>query len=72
MLAVAGTVVPYLAGSRALRDLPAAAAAVLALVEPVAAAGLAWWLLGQTLGPAQLAGAALLLAGALLVQLVSP
>jgi drug/metabolite transporter (DMT)-like permease len=68
-LAVVGTVLPYLAGLRALRALPAAQASVLALVEPLVAAALAWLLLGQTLGPAQLAGAAILLAGALLVQL---
>ncbi|MGW5384768.1 EamA family transporter [Nocardia sp. NPDC003963] len=72
MLAVAGTVLPYLAGLHALRDLSAAPASVLALVEPVAAALLAWLLLGQSLGPIQLAGAAILLGGALLVQQAGP
>lgn len=71
-LAVAGTVLPYLAGLRALRDLPPAVISVLALVEPVVAALLAWLLLGQALGPAQLAGAAILLTGAILVQLARP
>ncbi|MEU7633371.1 EamA family transporter [Nocardia sp. NPDC049220] len=69
VLAVAGTVLPYLTGLRALRDLPAVLASVLALVEPLVAAVLAWLLLGQAIGPTQLAGAAILLTGAVLVQL---
>jgi len=68
VLAVAGTVLPYLAGLLALRTLPSALASVLALVEPLVAAVLAWLLLGQALGPAQVGGAVLLLAGAVLVQ----
>ena len=72
MLAVAGTVLPYLAGLRALRDLPSALASVLALVEPLVAAVLAWMLLGQALGLMQLAGAVVLLTGAVLVQLAGP
>ncbi len=71
-LAIVGTVLPYLAGLRALRDLPVALAGVLALLEPVVAAALAWLLLGQALGPAQLAGAAIVLSGAVLVQLAGP
>ncbi|MGW5755857.1 EamA family transporter [Nocardia rhamnosiphila] len=71
-LAVAGTVLPYLTGLWALRDLPVALAGVLALLEPVVAAALAWLLLGQALGPAQLAGAAIVLTGAILVQLAGP
>ncbi|WP_328395498.1 EamA family transporter [Nocardia sp. NBC_00416] len=69
VLAVAGTALPYLAGLRALRTLSSTMASALAMVEPLVAAGLAWLLLGQTLGPAQLAGSAILLIGALLVQL---
>ncbi|MGO4617177.1 DMT family transporter [Nocardia sp. 2YAB30] len=72
LLAVVGTVLPYLGGLRALRDLPSATASVLAMVEPLVAAGLAWLLLGQALGLTQLAGAAILLTGAVLVQLVRP
>ncbi|WP_328648694.1 EamA family transporter [Amycolatopsis sp. NBC_00348] len=71
-LAVAGTVLPYLAGLQSLRALPSAVASVLALVEPLVAAALAWLLLGQTLGPAQLAGAVILLAGAVVVQVAGP
>ncbi|MEU4313769.1 EamA family transporter [Nocardia sp. NPDC024068] len=72
VLAVVGTVLPYLAGLRALRDLPAPLAGVLGLLEPLVAAALAWILLGQALRPAQLAGAAILLACALLVQRATP
>lgn len=68
-LAVAGTALPYLAGLRALRELTPARASVLSVVEPLVAAALAWVLLGQALGPAQLAGAVVMLAGAVLVQL---
>lgn len=71
-LAVAGTALPYLAGLRALRDLPPARASVLSVVEPLVAAVLAWLLVGQTLGAAQLAGAVVMLAGAVLVQLAGP
>ncbi|WP_405136071.1 EamA family transporter [Nocardia sp. NBC_01388] len=69
VLALAGTVLPYLAGLRALRDLPSASASVLAVVEPLVAAALAWLLLGQSLGPMQIVGVAIMLIGAMLVQL---
>lgn len=72
VLTVVFTVLPYLAGLRSLRVLPSAMASVLALVEPLVAAVLAWTLLGQALTPAQLAGAAILLTGAVLVQLAGP
>lgn len=69
-LAVGGTVLPYLAGLWALRDLSPAVASVLAPVEPVVAALLAWLLLGQALGPVQLVGVVVLLVGAVLVRVV--
>ncbi|WP_424187257.1 EamA family transporter [Actinokineospora sp. G85] len=72
LLAVVGTVLPYAACLVSLRDIPSAAASVLALVEPLVAAVLAWLLLGQALGPAQLAGAVILLVGAVLVQVSGP
>ncbi len=72
VLAVAGTVLPYVAGLHALRTLPATLAGVLAVVEPLVAAALAWLLLGQSLRPAQLLGAAVMLCGAILVQLTMP
>jgi drug/metabolite transporter (DMT)-like permease len=72
VLAVVATVLPYLAGIRAMRDLPSTLGSVLALVEPVVAAVLAWLLLGQALGLTQLVGAVVLLGGAALVQLAGP
>jgi EamA-like transporter family protein len=72
VLAVVGAVLPYLAGLGALRNLRSALASVLALVEPLVAAVLAWLLLGQALGLTQLAGAVILLTGAVLVQLAGP
>nr|WP_198347400.1 EamA family transporter [Nocardia terrae] len=72
VLAVLGTVVPYLAGLHAMRYLSSASASVLAVVEPLVAAALAWLLFGQSLGPGQLAGAVIMLTGALLVQVTMP
>lgn len=71
-LAIAGTALPYLAGLRALRDLPSTLASVLSVVEPLVAAALAWLLLGQSLTPIQITGAAIMLVGAILVQLTVP
>lgn len=70
-LAVAGTALPYLAGLLALRDLPSPLASMLAFVEPLVAAALAWLLLGQALDLTQLTGVALMLIGAVFVQLTS-
>ncbi len=69
--AVVSTAVAYLLSIGALRDLPANVASVLALLEPVVATALAWLLLDQALTVVQLAGAAVLLSGATLVQLAS-
>jgi drug/metabolite transporter (DMT)-like permease len=69
--AVVSTALAYLLSISALRDLPANVVSVLALCEPVVATALAWLLLGQALTAAQLAGAAVLLAGATLVQLAA-
>ncbi|WP_433666140.1 EamA family transporter [Nocardia sp. CA-136227] len=68
ILAAFGTAVPYLAGLRALRELTPIAASVLAVVEPLAAAVLAWLLLGQSLHPAQVIGAVIMVIGATAVQ----
>lgn len=71
-VAVVSTVLAYLAGITALRHLPASTASVLALAEPLVATGLAWVVLDEALAALQLAGAVVLLAGATLVQLMSP
>ncbi|MYW90987.1 EamA family transporter [Amycolatopsis rubida] len=63
ILAVFGTVLPYLAGLHALGGLPVTLAGLLALAEPLVAAVLAGVLLGQALGPGQLLGAVMLLGG---------
>lgn len=67
--AVVSTALAYLLSLSALRHLPANVISVLALVEPVVATTLAWLLLDQALTAVQLAGAAVLLAGATVVQL---
>ena len=51
-----------------LGRLPAALAAVVVLVQPVAAAALGWVLFGETIGAMQAAGGALALAGVVLAQ----
>ena len=63
-----GTVVAYLTGIAALRRLPAPIAAVVATMEVVVAAFSAWVLLGEHLSAWELAGGAILLAGALIAQ----
>jgi drug/metabolite transporter (DMT)-like permease len=71
-LAILSTVLAYLTGITALRHLPASAASVLALCEPLVATAAAWILLHEALTWVQLLGAGVLLGGALTVQLVSP
>ncbi|HEX5118435.1 MAG TPA: EamA family transporter [Pseudonocardiaceae bacterium] len=73
LLAVAfvATVVAYLAGMASLRHLPSSVVSVLSLGEPVVAIVLAWVLLGQALSVVQVIGGAVLLTGAVIVQLTS-
>ncbi|MDI6625880.1 MAG: hypothetical protein QME55_14205, partial [Brevundimonas sp.] len=52
----------------ALGRLPAALTAVTVLIQPVVAAMLGWALFAETMTPAQLGGAAALLAGVVLAQ----
>ncbi len=70
-LALLATAVPYVAGIVSLRYIPSSAASVIGLVEPVVAAGLAWWLLGEALTVVQMFGAVVLLSGAAVVQLAT-
>lgn len=69
--AVVSTAVAYLLSISALRLLPANVVSVLALCEPIVATALAWLMLGQALTVVQIIGAAVLLAGATVVQLAS-
>ncbi|ASR35360.1 permease [Prauserella marina] len=71
-VALFATVFAYLAGINALRHLPAPVASVLALCEPLIATAAAWLLLNEALSPVQIAGAVVLLGGALVVQLTAP
>lgn len=68
-LGLVATVLAYLTGVAALRYLPSQVVSVLATMETLAAAGIAWALLGETLALVQLAGGAVLLAGVVIVQL---
>ena len=68
-VALVSTALAYGLGTTALRHLPAAVASVVGLLEPVVATATAWALLGESLSWVQLAGAAVMLGGATLVQL---
>ncbi len=68
VLVVVATVVAYATGVTAVRRLSAAVGATVASVEVIAGAVVAWVLLGERLGAAQIAGGVIVLAGALLAQ----
>lgn len=65
---VPGTIVPFFLLVSALRHLPATRVAIIAMLEPVVATAVAWAWLGEALGVAQLAGAAVVLAAIVLAQ----
>jgi drug/metabolite transporter (DMT)-like permease len=66
-----GTLLPFALAVGAVRVISAATAGIAATSEPVFAVVFAWVLLGQRLNLAQLAGAALVVAGVVLAQLAS-
>jgi drug/metabolite transporter (DMT)-like permease len=66
-----GTLLPFALAVGAVRVISAASAGIAATSEPVFAVVFAWVLLGQRLNLAQLAGAALVVAGVVLAQLAS-
>jgi drug/metabolite transporter (DMT)-like permease len=66
-----GTLLPFALAVGAVRVISAATAGIAATAEPVFAAAFAWLLIGQRLGPAQLAGAALVVVGVVLAQLAA-
>jgi drug/metabolite transporter (DMT)-like permease len=66
-----GTLLPFALAVGAVRVISAATAGIGATSEPVFAVAFAWVLLGQRLSPAQLAGAALVVAGVVLAQLAA-
>jgi drug/metabolite transporter (DMT)-like permease len=71
-VAVVGTLTPFLLLVAALRHLPASRVGVVATLEPVLGALLAWVLLDERLGPAQIVGGCLVVAAVLWVQAHPP
>jgi drug/metabolite transporter (DMT)-like permease len=69
-LILIGTIVAYATSIAALRRLTAAVGATVASLEVITSVVIAWALLGETLGTAQLIGGGLVLVGALLAQRV--
>ncbi|MBP2707647.1 DMT family transporter [Microbispora sp. RL4-1S] len=67
-LVAVATVIAYVTGVTAVRRLSAAVGATVASVEVIAGAVIAWVLAGERLGPAQIGGGVVVLAGALLAQ----
>jgi drug/metabolite transporter (DMT)-like permease len=65
---VLGTIAPFFLLVSALRHLSASRVAIVAMLEPVAGALIAWAWLGESLGGIQLAGAAVVLAAIMLAQ----
>lgn len=58
-----GTLSPFAAETAALRYIPATTVTVVATLEPVGAAVLAWWLFGESLTALQVLGFSLVLSG---------
>lgn len=63
-----GTMITFTLLTGALRHITATRASIVATLEPVIATVVAWLWLGESFGPAQLAGGAVVLAGILLAQ----
>ena len=72
LLGVVTAAVAYVAGIAATRRLGARLGSFVALTEVLAATIFAWLLLGQAPAPIQIAGAALVLAGVIVVKLGEP
>ena len=67
-MVVFGTVVPFLLLVGALRHVSATRAAIIAMLEPVAGALIAYLWLGESLDPGQLVGGGIVLAAVFLAQ----
>jgi drug/metabolite transporter (DMT)-like permease len=65
---VAGTMVTFLLVAAALRHISATRVGIVAMLEPVAASGVAFLWLGETFGTPQLIGGGIVLTGILLAQ----
>lgn len=65
---VVGTMVTFSLLTGALRHIPATRAAIVSTLEPVLATIIAWAWLGESFGPSQLVGGAIVIAGIFLAQ----
>ena len=71
-VAVIGTLLPFVCIVAALRHVPASRAAVVATLEPVLAAIIAWPVLGQDLDVAQIVGGLIVVGAVVWVQIQRP
>jgi drug/metabolite transporter (DMT)-like permease len=71
-VAVIGTLLPFVCIVAALRHVPASRAAVVATLEPVLAAIIAWPVLGQDLDVAQITGGLIVVGAVVWVQIQRP
>jgi drug/metabolite transporter (DMT)-like permease len=67
-MAVFATIVPVFAQSAAIRRIGAGQASLFGMVGPILTIGFGWWLLGESISLAQMAGAALVVTGILIVS----
>jgi drug/metabolite transporter (DMT)-like permease len=67
-IVVIGTVVTFSLLTGALKHISATRASIVATLEPVVATVIAWAWLGETFGPTQLVGGAIVIAGILVAQ----
>ncbi len=67
-MALFSTVIPVFAQSAAIRRLGAGRSSLFTMVGPLLTIGFGWWLLGEVISLAQIIGAALVLAGILVVS----
>jgi drug/metabolite transporter (DMT)-like permease len=71
-VAIAGTLIPFVLMLAAVRHIPASRAGVVATLEPVLAAVIAWPALGESLAAIQIAGGLLVVAAVIRIQQVGP
>lgn len=71
-IVVLGTVVPFIMLVSALHHVPATRVTIVAMLEPVLAAIVAWLWLGEELAAVQIAGGLIVLAGVVLAQTARP
>jgi drug/metabolite transporter (DMT)-like permease len=67
-IVVTATVIPYLLTVAAIRELSASTSSVIAMLEPIIAGVIAWWLLNEAFTNIQLIGCAAVLVGVYLAD----